>query len=45
MATVARSGNGRSRSHSSPSTVAATAAFASREPMERATSPAVEPDG
>ena len=45
MATAARSGRGRSRSHSSPSTVAATAALASREPMDRATSPAVEPVG
>src|SRR3954466_15604311 len=45
MATVAPSGSGRPRSHSSPSTTAATAALASREPIDSATVVAVAPCG
>ena len=45
MATRAWSGRGRVRSTSSPSTVAATAALASREPIDDATSAAVVPAG
>src|SRR4051812_36822810 len=43
IATVAPSGSGRPRSHSSPSTTAATAALASREPIDSATVVAVAP--
>src|SRR4051794_9985492 len=43
MATAAWSGNGRPRSSSDPSTLAATAALARRLPIDAATSPAVVP--
>ena len=45
IATVAPSGTGAVRSVSVPSTVAATAALARRDPIDAATSRAVEPAG
>src|SRR4051794_14628676 len=45
IATLAPSGSGRPRSHSSPSTTAATAALARREPIDSATVAAVAPCG